>query len=74
MHKFNNRPVQNRQAFRHDAIFAVQRHKANGKAALMPGNLRIKLRRQMEAQAQKIGIISVVLEETIQAGLLAERR
>ncbi len=42
------------QAFRHHAIFAIQRRETNGIAGLVAGNLRIKLRCQMEAQAQQI--------------------
>lgn len=44
-------------------MFAVQRQETNSITRLMAGNLRIKLRRQMEAQAQQIRPFGVVLEK-----------
>jgi hypothetical protein len=62
------------EALRHLTILAIQRHKADGKTALMTRNLRIKLRIKRQLQAQQICIFAVVLIKTIQAGLLTKRR
>ena len=61
------------EAFRHGAMFTVQRHKADRETAFMSGNLRVKLLAKRQIQAQKIGVVAVILIETVETGLLAER-
>lgn len=61
------------EAFRHGAMFTVQRHKADRETAFMSGNLRVKLLAKRQIQAQKIGVVAVILIETVETGLFAER-